>query len=353
MAGGDKRFGGLPPQGGVQMIGSDKRLVLDGSQGRQGPGPGRPPVIQRKLRSDQLALQIAALTAQGRETEARALRDGNQRGPAHQVRGDDAQHLVDSGRARHTDGSAVAPGSAVPRIVESALTHRRGPGPDVFVVPSADGTTYELLKALAPKKDPDAMWRAGMTNTVNGLMMAVREIMIGGDPVAIFDALGIQLQDARGQTLFPIPAELRGIRPQLSFETDDENDANQFAHGLESANFPMATFEEPYVPPAAPRSPPKVSYEEVPEPTPPRRDAQKWGPTPEQAASKAAPVHPVDALTRLLGQISSEELEAALGNLPPEQLIALGFGSGAQPDDNDDAGAPVDAGSYGDPEVDG
>jgi len=343
----EKKFGGLPRQAGVSLIGGGNPLVLDGSRGRRGPTPAPPKKSKRLLRSDQRKVQYEMLMSQDRPEEARALMRGAHPAARRSRRTDDAQHLVDTGQARSVDtGQPIAPGSPVPRVVAGPLSHRQGPTPDAFVFVSSDGASYSLPKSMGNPKDKESMWRAGITNSVNVLMLALREIGVGGDPIAVFDQCGVALKDMHGQSLFPIPPELRGVRPQYEYvaepEPEEEAFGDQLDHGV-TADFGAPVEEVPFGEEFSDVGDAEAGFAAGFD----NYDDEHLGP---YADTVAPEVHPVDQLKATLADIDPAQFEAALASLGPERLRQLGFNVGDDSADVDD-GQPIDPAGYGDPEV--
>lgn len=340
----DRKFGGLPRGGGVTTIGDSVRLELDGSQSRRGPGFQPPKKSKRRLRSDQRQVQYQTLVAQGKTEEARALLRGQQvPDQAYRQRADDAQHLADQGLARSVDGLPLQPGAPLPKVIEGPLQNRPAPRGDAFTVPSSDGNTYLIPKAMGRKNDPDSMWKASITNSMNVIMLAVREMAIGGNPLAVFDAFGVRTNDMQGQPIFPVAPELRSLRPQYELTPDADAEAETFGRQLDDPEFVTASFGDPvtlqdqveFGEQTLADDFDNVIGQEVEDGLGPYADVG-IAHDPEPPA-----VHPVDALTSALGNVDADQLEAALSLLTPEQRQRLGI--------IDDG--PVDPGNYGDPEA--
>lgn len=302
-----KRFGNLPREGGVTTVGgTQERLLLDATAARavrpvaQGQAP-------RRMRSDERRVQFEALVADGRVEEARALQRGSQARPTPQGAVD---RLISSGQARGSDGRVIPPGSQAPRVVQGPLHHRSAApkgGTNVFVVPSVDGVSYQLPRAVHRVGDADAEWKASTTNSLVLMMMVLRELALGGDAAAVFDAFNVTLEDAAGNQLFPIPHELRP-RPVVDYETSPSEET--FAHGLAGFGFGGA---------AAAEEAPVWGEEGSGEGWARHDEAEAW-------AGDAQQESPRDALARLLEKMDGDDFDAVLRGLSPERLRDLGFG---------------------------
>jgi hypothetical protein len=333
-----KTFGGLPKGGGVTTIGGQTRLELDGSQGRRGPVFEPPAKSQRKLRSDQAKVMYETLIAQGKTEEARALRQGQQAASqGYRQRADDAQHLVNRGLARSVDGTPLRPGSPLPKVIEGPLQNRPAPRGEAYAFTSIDGTTYLFPKAMGKQNDPDSMWKASITNSLNVMLAAMRELLIGGDALSVFDAFGVRVE-MNGNVLFPVPRELRGLRPQYELTPEADAEASAFSQHLADPTFATASFGDPVdvgTRAGVDDSFPDEMFHETE-----YEDEPHLGPYADRAPAQTA--HPVERLTEALAGVNADQLEAALSMLSPEQRAALGIV---------EASGPVDPGTYGDPEV--
>jgi hypothetical protein len=332
-----EKFRGLPAAGGVTTIGgrNDSRPIRTAEQARQVQplAPAQP--VRRIQRSDQTRVQYEAMLKSGDVEGAKALL--RQRAPGYQRPGsrDSAQALIDSGRATSESGMALAPGSQAPKVVQGPL-HNRAPGgraPGVSF-DSIDGTSFQFNLSVAPVNrqgepiDPESSFKASVVNSMNVMMLALRELALGGDPFDVFDRFGVQLQDDAGNTVFPVPLNDRTrpvVEPSPSEAIFQERLAAptfgaRFTDGAPRAPIGMAVVEEVETVFPAELDPENIDWSRIDGGGGPDYES-----APGELTVRDEPLDPVDRLAALLAEMDADGMDEALKRLPADKLQRLGF----------------------------
>jgi len=203
---------------------SKPKLPTPGASGIQGSGDSNPVgevarPARRRVRSDERRLAANALRARGRADEAREIeRRGGRRAD---LRGDPIGAAIEAGDVRTVSGPAPGPGMAPTQrhigeqIIRNTRPSERGSARWV----SVDGIEYVVDVAMP--KDPKKRRAVFVNNTLQCLLHALREQVLGGDPFDVFNAFNTKLSDKHGRVLFPLSEET--IRALSEIDEDDDD----------------------------------------------------------------------------------------------------------------------------------